>query len=173
MLAQKRLVRVTLDITCYDDLNIEDMDWKDLLELEGDEDVHATVKDYSDLYWCDSIRTGCGKKVFHRLCAIWEFDYLWKKSFPQVLCQLWNCPLPIDLSGSHALCWGRGWETTPLAFFTMSIYTENGYANRKEYLNELREEYGSDMVNTLISVLPASEDFDGLVTALEDAMDDF
>jgi hypothetical protein len=29
------------------------------------------------------------------------------------------------------------------------------------------------MVNTLISVLPASEDFDGLVTALEDAMDDF
>jgi len=60
-----------------------------------------------------------------------------------------------------------------LAFCTMSIYTENGYANRKEYLNELREEYGSDMVNTLISVLPASEDFDGLVTALEDAMDDF
>ena len=50
MLAQNRLVRVTLDITCYDDLNIEDMDWKDLLELEGDEDVHATVKDYSDLY---------------------------------------------------------------------------------------------------------------------------
>jgi len=50
MLAQKRLVRVTLDIMCYDDLNIEDMDWKDLLELEGDEDVHATVKDYSDLY---------------------------------------------------------------------------------------------------------------------------
>jgi hypothetical protein len=55
----------------------------------------------------------------------------------------------------------------------MSIYTENGYANRKEYLNELREDYGSDLVNTLISVLPASEDFDGLVTALEDAMDDF
>ena len=55
----------------------------------------------------------------------------------------------------------------------MSIYTENGYANRKDYLDELREEYGSDMVNTLITVLPASEDFDGLVTALEDAMDSF
>lgn len=55
----------------------------------------------------------------------------------------------------------------------MSIYTENGYANRKEYLDELREEYGSDMVNTLLTVLPASEDFDGLVTALEDAMDGF
>jgi len=55
----------------------------------------------------------------------------------------------------------------------MSIYTENGYANRKEYLNELREEYGSDMVNTLISVLTASEELDGLVTALEDAMDGY
>ena len=55
----------------------------------------------------------------------------------------------------------------------MSIYTENGYANRKDYLDELRDEYGSDMVNTLLTVLPASEDFDGLVCALEDAMDSF
>jgi hypothetical protein len=47
MLAQKRLVRVTLDIECYDDLDVEDMDWKELLELQGDEDVHATVKDYT------------------------------------------------------------------------------------------------------------------------------
>jgi hypothetical protein len=52
----------------------------------------------------------------------------------------------------------------------MSIYTDNGYANRKEYLNELREEYG-DLVNIFIGVLPSSEDFDGLLTALEDAMD--
>jgi hypothetical protein len=55
----------------------------------------------------------------------------------------------------------------------MSIYTDNGYANRKEYLNELREEYGADLVNTMITVLPASEDFDGLITSLEDAMDGF
>lgn len=52
----------------------------------------------------------------------------------------------------------------------MCIYTDNGYANRKEYLNALREDYG-DLVNIITSVLPASEDFDGLVTALEDAMD--
>ena len=45
----------------------------------------------------------------------------------------------------------------------MSIYTDNGYANRKEYL----EEYG-EAVDELITVLPASEDFDGLVTSLED-----
>ncbi len=47
MLAQKRMVRVTLDIMCYDDLNVEDMDWKDILELEGDEEVYTTVKDYT------------------------------------------------------------------------------------------------------------------------------
>jgi hypothetical protein len=52
----------------------------------------------------------------------------------------------------------------------MTIYTENGYANRMEYLDELREEYG-DLVDILIGVLPSSEDFDGLVTALEDALE--
>ncbi len=45
MLAQKRLVRVTLDIMCYDDLDVEHMDWKELLELEGDEEVYATTKE--------------------------------------------------------------------------------------------------------------------------------
>jgi hypothetical protein len=55
----------------------------------------------------------------------------------------------------------------------MSVYTENGYANRKDYLDELRDDYGSDLVNAMISVLPASEDFDGLLTMLEDAMDSF
>lgn len=52
----------------------------------------------------------------------------------------------------------------------MSVYTDNGYTDRKEYLNELREEYG-ELVNILTSVFPASEDFDGLISALEDAMD--
>lgn len=47
MLAQKRLVRVTLDIMCYDDLDVEAMDWKEMLELQGDEEVYATVKDYA------------------------------------------------------------------------------------------------------------------------------
>ena len=46
MLAQKRLVRVTLDIMCYDDLDVDKMDWKEMLELQGDEDVYATVKDF-------------------------------------------------------------------------------------------------------------------------------
>ena len=44
-IAQKRLVRVTLDIMCYDDLDVEDIDWKDLLDLEGGEEVYSTVKE--------------------------------------------------------------------------------------------------------------------------------
>lgn len=48
--AQKKLVRVTLDIMCYDDLNLEDLNWKELLDLEGDEDVYATIKDVGDIY---------------------------------------------------------------------------------------------------------------------------
>jgi len=46
MLMQKRRVIVTLDIDCYDDLDVRDINWKDLLQLEGDEDVHATVKEF-------------------------------------------------------------------------------------------------------------------------------
>jgi hypothetical protein len=46
MLAQKRLVRVTLDIECYDDLELENINWKDLLELEGNEEVYSSIKEY-------------------------------------------------------------------------------------------------------------------------------
>ena len=75
-------------------------------------------------------------------------------------------------SGTRLWCWWRIaatlhlFNTEPL----MSVYTDNGYADRKEYLDELREEYG-DLVDILTGILPSSEDFDGLVTALEDAMD--
>jgi hypothetical protein len=49
-------------------------------------------------------------------------------------------------------------------------YVNNGFANREEYLDSLREEYGG-LVDILTGILPESEDFDGLVTELEDAMD--
>jgi hypothetical protein len=54
----------------------------------------------------------------------------------------------------------------------MTIYEQNGYRDRSDYLDSLREDYG-EAVDILTSVLPASEDFDGLVTALEDMADDF
>ena len=55
----------------------------------------------------------------------------------------------------------------------MSIYTENGYANRRDYLNSLAEDYGIDLNTVLVlaDMLGPSEDFDGLVTALEDMED--
>ena len=52
----------------------------------------------------------------------------------------------------------------------MSIYTENGYENRKDYLNNLADDMGIDRetVYQIASILGSSEDFDGLVTSLED-----
>lgn len=50
----------------------------------------------------------------------------------------------------------------------MSIYTENGYSSREEYLDLLRLDYGSDNVNRLISEFPPSEDFGQLILALEE-----
>ena len=53
-----------------------------------------------------------------------------------------------------------------------SIYTDMGFSNRKEYLNSLADDYGIDIqtVYDLASVLGPSEDFDVLVTELEDLM---
>jgi hypothetical protein len=45
MITHKRLVRVTLNVECYDDLDLESMDWKQILELEGDEDVDVNIKE--------------------------------------------------------------------------------------------------------------------------------
>lgn len=52
----------------------------------------------------------------------------------------------------------------------MNVYQENGYADRKEYLDFLAEDFGVniEVVYTFASVLGRSEDFDGLVSALED-----
>ena len=46
----KQRVRITLDLECYDDLTLEDLDWKDLLQLEGDENVFVTIKE-NDPVW--------------------------------------------------------------------------------------------------------------------------
>ena len=50
----------------------------------------------------------------------------------------------------------------------MNEYQANGYANRREYLKSLCEEYPKDIVFMLADLLGSSEDFDGLVTSLED-----
>jgi hypothetical protein len=50
MLAQKRLVTVTLDIACYDDLDIDNLDWRDLLGLEGGEEVDVTIREVDPFF---------------------------------------------------------------------------------------------------------------------------
>ena len=52
----------------------------------------------------------------------------------------------------------------------MSIYQENGFESRREYLLDLAGNMGLDpsIVFALADMLGSSEDFDGLVTSLED-----
>lgn len=54
----------------------------------------------------------------------------------------------------------------------MNDYTDNGFTSRRAYLESLCEEFDRDKVYTLAGLLGPSEDFDGLVTALEDDADD-
>ena len=51
-----------------------------------------------------------------------------------------------------------------------NIYVENGYKNRKDYLHSLAEDFDVDYstVAALASVLGPNEDFDGLISELED-----
>ena len=52
----------------------------------------------------------------------------------------------------------------------LTIYQEQGFENRRDYLNYLSEELGIDQetVYQVAGMLGKSEDFDGLVTTLED-----
>ena len=51
------------------------------------------------------------------------------------------------------------------------LYLENGYENREDYLKSLAENYDVSLntVHMLASLLGPDEDFDGLVSELEDA----
>ena len=42
----KRIIQVTLDIECYDDLDLHDINWHELLQLEPGEDVHSKIKEF-------------------------------------------------------------------------------------------------------------------------------
>jgi hypothetical protein len=52
----------------------------------------------------------------------------------------------------------------------MNIYQENGFANRRDYLENLALDYGMNKteVFTIASLLGKDEDFDGLVSMLDD-----
>ena len=45
---QKKTVEITLSLEVYDDFDHRDVDFRDLLQLEGDETVSVNIKDYSE-----------------------------------------------------------------------------------------------------------------------------
>lgn len=51
-----------------------------------------------------------------------------------------------------------------------NIYQQNGFENRQEYLKDLADNYGVDYdsVSMIADLLGPNEDFDGLVTSVED-----
>ena len=50
----------------------------------------------------------------------------------------------------------------------MNDYIAQGFKNRRDYLESLCEEYDRETVFLLASILGPNEDFDGLITSLED-----
>lgn len=52
----------------------------------------------------------------------------------------------------------------------LSVYQERGYEDREEYLLSLADQYGVDLASViaLADVLGPNEDFDGLVSMIED-----
>ena len=55
----------------------------------------------------------------------------------------------------------------------MNIYKEHGFNTRKEYLISLADDFGLPVeeVFAIAGLLGSSEDFDGLICALEDRAD--
>ena len=52
----------------------------------------------------------------------------------------------------------------------MSIYTDEGYESRRDQLISLADDFGidEDTVFSIAGMLGSGEDFDGLITSLED-----
>ena len=53
----------------------------------------------------------------------------------------------------------------------MNVYRSNGYENREDYLSCLADDYGldlEDVVRPLAELLGPAEDFDGLISMLQD-----
>ena len=54
-----------------------------------------------------------------------------------------------------------------------NIYVRKGYKDRKDYLECLAQEYGVSYITvcSLASMLGENEDFDGLISALDDILE--
>ena len=47
--SHKKLITITLDLEVYDDFDYKEIDFSELLELEGDENLEVSITDYSDI----------------------------------------------------------------------------------------------------------------------------
>ena len=74
-----------------------------------------------------------------------------------------ECPIAIPAVGFKT-----GNKTEKWIMLDKTPYIEAGFKNRREYLESLCEEYGRHAVIAATACLPASEDFDGLISTLED-----
>jgi hypothetical protein len=54
-----------------------------------------------------------------------------------------------------------------------TIYEHKGFKDREDYLTSLEDEYDRDKIRLLADLLGPTEDFDGLVTMLEDDAEGF
>ena len=75
MIAQKRKVSVTLYVECYDDLDLEDINWRELLDLQGDESIHASIKDHDPFWSCDSLIGGTSVVVCYNAITLVLYEY--------------------------------------------------------------------------------------------------
>ena len=45
----KKSITITLDLEVYDDFDLRDIDFNELLSLEGDESIDVSITDYSEI----------------------------------------------------------------------------------------------------------------------------
>lgn len=57
--------------------------------------------------------------------------------------------------------------------YPQSTYQDHGYTDRADYVQGLVNDHGIDAVRAIYSVLGPEEDFDGVVTGLEDFIGGF
>jgi hypothetical protein len=50
-IAQKTRYQIVLDLEVYDDFDPKQIDWHELLKIEGGEELHATIKELDDSNW--------------------------------------------------------------------------------------------------------------------------
>ena len=84
----KRTVRVTLDIECYDDLDLESYDWNEILGLEGDEKVYVSTKEV-DIWWCNVPLRALSTSAWG-----WFFYDYRKAGAVTIYCRLQGYPAP-------------------------------------------------------------------------------